>query len=315
MEENMLYSKDFLNHLERNRYRKKTIRDYAYLLHNFERYYDNRGITDVKNVSKNEILEYLNKIRNSKNSEKEYALKITRLKKYFQYLEDNGHIFLSPVKDYTTLQYQRKRYPTLNQEEIESILQKIKTDHPLCLKGKAMTELAYSSALRPREIYNLKITDIDFKKGLVFINQSKGQKDRIVPVGKTALSWIEKYIKDVRAKYIGNKKHNYVFTSHKSGEKQTVWGIRWAIQETLRLSGLQPIKPYSIRSTAATALLLNGMSIAYISKLLGHSDIRTTQIYLKVKTLELKDELDQKHPRLTFGKQLQNTKEVEQNEV
>ncbi len=311
----MFHSKDFLNHLKSKRYRKKTIIDYAYLLHNFEKYFDDHGITDLKNISENEILEYFNIICNRKNSGKEYALKISRLRKYFQYLEDNSHIFLSPVKDYKTQKYQRKRYPTLNQEEIEGILQKIKTDHPLCLKGKAMTELAYSSALRPREIYNLKITDIDFKKGLVFINQSKGQKDRIVPVGKTALFWIEKYIKDVRAKYIGNKKHNYVFISHKSGEKQTVWGIRWAIQETLRLSGLQPIKPYSIRSTAATALLLNGMSIAYISKLLGHSDIRTTQIYLKVKTLELKNELAQKHPRLTFGKQLQNTKEVEKNEV
>ncbi len=311
----MFYSKDFLNHLERKRYRKKTIRDYAYLLHDFEKYFNNYGITDVKNISKNEILEYLTEIRNRKNSEKEYALKITRLKKYFQYLEDNSHIFLSPVKDYTILPYPRKRNPTLNQEEIESILQNIKTDHPLCLKGRAMIELAYSSALRPREIYNLKIIDIDFKKGLFFIEQSKNQKDRIVPVGKTALFWVENYIKEVRAKYIKDKKHNYVFISHKTGEKQTVWGIRWAIQETLRLSGLQPIKPYSIRSTAATALLLNGMSIAYISKLLGHSDIRTTQIYLKVKTLEMKNELDHKHPRLTFRKQLQNTKEVEKNEV
>ncbi len=311
----MFYSKDLLNHLERKRYKEKTIRDYAYLLNNLEKYFYNYGITDVKNISRTKMLKYLEKIRNKLNSEKEYALKITRLKKYFQYLEDNSHIFLSPIKDYTTLQYQRKRYPTLNQEEIESILQNIKTDHLLCLKGKAIIELAYSSALRPREIYNLKITDIDFKKGLIFIEQSKNQKDRIVPVGKIALFWVGKYIKDVRAKYIGNKKHNYVFISHKTGEKQTVWGIRWAIQETLRLNGLQPIKPYSIRSTAATALLLNGMSIAYISKLLGHSDIRTTQIYLEVKTLELKDELDQKHPRFTFGKQLQNTKEVEQNEV
>ncbi len=196
----MFYSKDFLNHLERKRYRKKTIRDYVYLLNNFEKYFDNRGITDLKNISKNEILEYLTEIRNKNNSEKEYALKITRLKKYFQYFEDNNHIFLSPIKDYTDFKYQRKRYPTLNQEEIESILQNIKTDHPLCLKGKAIIELAYSSALRPREIYNLKITDIDFKMGLIFIDQSKGQKDRIVPVGQTALYWIGKYIKEVRPK-------------------------------------------------------------------------------------------------------------------
>ncbi len=311
----MFHLKDFLNHLKSKRYRKKTIRDYSYLLYNFEKYFNDHGITDLKNISENEILEYLNIIRNSKNSEKEYALKITRLKKYFQYLEDNSHIFLSPVQDYTTLKNQKNRYPTLNREEIESILQNIKTDHPLCLKGKAVIELTYSSALRPREIYNLKITDIDFKKGLIFIDQSKGQKDRIVPVGKTALLWVENYVKVVRAKYIKGKKHNYVFISHKTGEKQTVWGIRWALQETLRLSGLQPIKPYSIRSTAATALLSNGMSIAYISKLLGHSDIRTTQIYLNVKLKNLKKELDQKHPRLTFEKQLQNTEEVGKNEV
>ena len=196
-----------------------------------------------------------------------------------------------------------------------NILARIKTDHPLCIKGKAIIELAYSSALRPREIYNLKITDIDFKKGLLFIEQSKNQKDRIVPVGKSALFWIKKYIKEVRAKYIKDKKHNYVFISHKTGEKLTVFGIRWAIQETLRLSILKPIKPYSLRSTAATALLLNGMSIAYISKFLGHTDIRTTQIYLKVKTVELKNELAQKHPRFTFEKQRKNMKEVEKNEV
>lgn len=128
-------------------------------------------------------------------------------------------------KDYTTLQYQRKRYPTLNQEEIESILQNIKTDHPLCLKGKAIIELAYSSVLRPREIYNLKITDIDFKKGLIFIEQSKNQKDRIVPVGKTALFWIEKYIKEVRAKYIKDKNHNYVFSSAIRLEKSKLYGV------------------------------------------------------------------------------------------
>ena len=165
-------------------------------------------------------------------------------------------------------------------------------------------ELAYSSALRPRELYNLKITDIDFKRGLLFIEQSKNNKDRIVPVGKTALFWIEKYITEVRPRYIHNKTHNYVFISHKTGEKLTVYGIRWAIQETLRLSGFKPIKTYSLRSTAATALLLNGMSIVYISKLLGHSDIRTTQIYLHIKTIQLQKEtlssLPVKTPRSFF---------------
>ena len=311
----MFFTDEFLTRLKEERYSLKTIKDYSYFLNELKNYFQSSGIREIKNVATKEIYGFLKEIRSRKSTDREYYLKLTRLRKYFCYLEENSLIFISPIRDFSAPKYSKRSFPVLKENEIEDMLEGIKTDHPLCIKGKTIIELAYSSALRPREIYNLKITDIDFKKGLIFIEQSKDQKDRIAPVGKTALFWVRRYIKDVRAKYIGNKKHNYVFISHKTGEKQTVWGIRWAIQETLRLSGLQPIKPYSIRSTAATALLLNGMSIAYISKLLGHSDIRTTQIYLKVKTLELKDELDQKHPRLTFGKQLQNTKEVEKNEV
>jgi len=183
------------------------------------------------------------------------------------------------------------------------------------VKGKAILELAYSSALRPCELYNLKITDINFKRGLIFIRQSKNQKDRIVPVGKTALYWVEKYLREIRPRYIKSKKHGYVFINHKTGEQLTRYGIRYAIRETLRKSGFQPIKPYSLRSTAATVLLLNGMSIAYISALLGHTDIKTTQTYLHVKTRNLQHELAHKHPRVFLEKQFQNMKEGKKNEI
>ncbi len=311
----MFSTEAFLNHLKEARYSYKTIKDYSYLLRKFENYFQIREVSEIQNVSQEIIYGFFEVIRNRKCSDREYCTKLIRMRTYFNYLEESGFIFISPLRDFSIPKYQKTSFPVLEEKEIGNILEKIKTDHPLCIKGKAIMELAYSSALRPREIYNLKITDIDFKIGLIFIDQSKGQKDRIVPVGQTALYWIGKYIKEVRPKYIHNKGHNHVFISHKTGEKLTVWGVRWAIQETLRLNGLQPIKPYSIRSTAATALLINGMSIAYISKLLGHSDIRTTQLYLKVKTVELKNELAQKHPRLTLEKQLQNNKEVENNEV
>jgi len=183
------------------------------------------------------------------------------------------------------------------------------------VKGKAILELAYSSALRPCELYNLKITDINFKRGLIFIRQSKNQKDRIVPVGKTALYWVEKYLREIRPRYIKSKKHGYVFINHKTGEQLTRYGIRYAIRETLRKSGFQPIKPYSLRSTAATALLLNGMSIAYISALLGHTDIKTTQTYLRIKTRDLQHELAHKHPRAFLEEQFQNMKEGKKDEI
>ena len=150
---------------------------------------------------------------------------------------------------------------------------------------------------------------------MLFIEQSKNRKDRIVPVGKVALNWTEKYITDVRPKYLTNKTHGYVFISHKTGEPLTRWGIRYAIRESLRMNGLKPVKPYSLRSTSATALLLNGMNIAYKSKLLGHSDIHTTQIYLRVKIKKLQQELALKHPRVIMEKQYNSREEVKENEV
>jgi len=311
----MFYLEDFFGHLKEMRYCPETIKKYSSLLHHFKRYLQSFGILDVKNVSENEMRAYLKEIKKKRISQAEYSIKVSRLKKYFQYLEDNEYIFISPLNDYDSPKYLKKNYNTLSQEEIENILQKVKTDHPLCLKGKAIIELAYSSALRPREIYNLKITDIDFKKGLIFIEQSKNKKDRSVPVGKTALYWIEKYIREVRPKYLKNKTHGYVFINHKTGEPLTRWGIRYAVRESLRMNGLKTVKPYSLRSTAATALLLNGMNIAYISTLLGHSDIRTTQTYLRVKVKKLQQELAFKHPRVIMEKQYNSMKEVEENEV
>jgi integrase/recombinase XerD len=95
---------------------------------------------------------------------------------------------------------------------------------------------------------------------------------------------------------------DYVFISHKTGRKLSVWGIRWAIQQTLRLSGIEPFKPYSVRSSAATAMLVNGMSVAHIRKLLGHTELRTTQIYLNFQNQELKQILEEHHPRNRIGR-------------
>jgi integrase/recombinase XerD len=105
---------------------------------------------------------------------------------------------------------------------------------------------------------------------------------------------------------VKNTSEDYVFISHKTGRKLTVWGIRWAIQQTLRLCGIEPFKPHSVRSSAATALLVNGMSVAHIRKLLGHTELRTTQIYLNIETRDIKKILEERHPRNHLGR---NSKE------
>ena len=309
----MFHVNEFLSHLKNCRYSPKTIREYGYLLKHLKTYFERIGVDDVTGISESRMRTYLEE---SEHTGKHAYISVKRLGKYFQFLEREGYLFLSPLQDQSVRSPPKSSSPAIDQKEMERMLSGIKTDHPICVKGKAMLELAYSSALRPRELYSLKITDIDFKKGLLFIEQSKGEKDRIVPVGEHALVWTRKYLAEIRPRYIKENRHEFVFISHKTGEKLTVWGIRWAIQKTLEQSGFDPIKPYALRHSAATALLHNGMGVGYISNLLGHVEIRSTQLYLNVNARELAREIQAKHPRATFEKRLsQSTQEKQSNEV
>ena len=300
----MFYTEEFINHLKINHYSYSTLKAYRKDLSHFEAHLTCNNIEDVINISKPVVLDYLKTLNGKAYPTKAYCNQITRIIKYFRYLEEEGIIFLSPLRDYSMPKHQTKNYPVIGKVEMEKILMDTKTVEPLCIKGKAIIELAYSSALRPREVYELKIPDIDFKQGLLFIEQSKNKKDRVVPVGMKALAWIKKYLKEVRPRYIKDKNHSYVFINHKTGERLTVWGVRWAIQETLRRSGNKPIKPYSLRVTSATDLLLNGMNIVYIGKLLGHSSIKTTRGYLRIDLKNLKQEINAKHPRMRIEEYL-----------
>ncbi len=300
----MFYTEEFINHLKINHYSYSTLKIYRKNLRNFEAYLNCNGIKDALNISKATVLDYLKTLKGKEHPTKAYCNQITRIIKYLHYLEEEGIIFLSPLRDYSMPKHQTKSYPVIGTVEMEKIIMDTKTVDPLCIKGKAIIELAYSSALRPREVYEMKIPDIDFKQGLIFIEQSKNKKDRIVPVGRNALSWIEKYLKEVRPRYIKDKSHSYVFINHKTGERLTVWGVRWAIQESLRRSRIKPIKPYSLRVTSATHLLLNGMNIVYISKLLGHSSIKTTRGYLDIDLKQFKQEINAKHPRVRMEEYL-----------
>ncbi len=302
----MFYTEEFISHLKMNHYSYSTLKAYRKYLGHFEAHLACCGIKDAMNISKPSVLDYLKTLNGKAHPTKAYCNQITRIIKYFRYLEQEGIIFLSPLRDYSIPRYQTKNYPVIGKAEMKRILRLTNTIDPLCIKGKAIIELAYSSALRPREVYEMKIPDIDFKQGLLFIEQSKNRKDRIVPVGRNALAWVKKYIKEVRPRYIKDKSHSYVFISHKTGERLTVWGVRWAIQETLRRSRIKPIKPYSLRVTSATDLLLNGMNIVYISKLLGHSSLKTTRGYLHIDLKNLKQEINAKHPRVRMEKHLKN---------
>lgn len=293
----MFYTDLFLDYLRDRGYRYATRQAYEKVLNHFAPYCEELGVSEVTAVGCEVALGFVRSLGEPDRMTKATLQKISRLRAYFRFLEDRGLIFESPFRGYALPEIPESHYPVLSRAEVDAILTGIRGRDSLCDKARTILELAYSSALRPREIYSLKLSDIDYRGGTLFLQQSKGRKDRVVPVGKRALALLHHYVDTVRPRYLKDKVHGYVFVNHHTGEPLTVYGIRWAIQEALRRSGLVPIKSYSLRGTAATNLLHAGMGVLPISKMLGHRSVRTTLYYLRVPFRELSRELAVKHPR------------------
>ena len=293
----MLYLDEFTDHLKEQLLAPATIASYSYLLKRLYRWADEKGIGHARTFTRDDVTAFLRQICPDK-QKRHYWDCLVKLKKYFAFLEAQRMIFRSPLASVTLPRQPAGRYPVLPAQVIERILNGVRTDTPFCLRGKAICELAYSSALRPGEIIRLMLGDIDFEKQRLFISQSKNKKDRIVPVGKTALHWMRKYIDEPRCRYARNS--DAMFVSYRTGGKLSIWGLEYAIKETLRRSGFPAIKPYSMRGTAATAMIQNGMGISYVSMLLGHARLTTTQGYLRTELLSLAETLAAHHPRNSF---------------
>lgn len=286
----------FLRHLADRQRTPATIREYRYALDRLSRFLSSRGVEDDRNVARRDIEAFVASL--VRTSGEQHAAKVAvSLRAYFVFLAERGVLFSSPVADWHVHRLNVTHYPVVPQGTLAEMLDAIDGDDPISVRGRAILEVAYSSALRPREIYSLKLSHVDRRRGVLFIEQSKGRKDRLVPVGRRALAWIDRYVTEVRPRYVREAGSEYVFVSHKNGRQLTKKGLRWAIQEALRRAGCDPIKPYSLRGSAATALLEAGMDVSYIQRLLGHVDVKTTVTYLRIGQKALAPRVAAVHPR------------------
>ena len=292
----MKHINDFLNHLKNQNYSNKTIRDYKYILADFQKYLRTLQITDEKNVSESHFKDYIRRYKDC-GKHSIYYKSVTIIKKYFRFLEEFNHIFISPIERIKNPKQVVKHHPIMSKKEMLDILDDLKSDSPFDIRTRAMIELLYSSALRPGECLNLNITDINFQGRIILIKKTKTKTDRIVPVTKEALYWINKYMIKVRNKSVGIKDNNKLFISFHSRKGITVKGMNSSLRYLFSTRNIKRFSLYSIRATSATHLFENGMSISYLQLLLGHKDLRATQVYVRVSFIMLKELLKQKHPR------------------
>ena len=191
----------------------------------------------------------------------------------------------------------RKIPTTLLVEEVDKIIQAVDLTKKYALRDQAILSLLYASGIRVTELVDLKLKNLIMDDGLMRVF-GKGRKERIVPIGKIALSFLTLYLKELRpSNSRKGKSQGILFLNHRGGKltRMSIWNILH--ENTLRAGITKKVSPHVLRHSFATHLLEGGADLRSVQEMLGHSDITTTQIYTNIDKIYLKEIHKEFHPR------------------
>ena len=220
------------------------------------------------------------------------ARAVSAARGFFRFLMLDGHIKHHPAEDLDTPQKFSYLPKFLTEEEIDVLFAAPNIATEEGVRDRAMLELMYAAGLRVSELVSLKQTDVDLHAGVVNCH-GKGSKERRVPVGKSAIHWLQQYIA-VKAGYGRAAYPNLFLKAGKPLTRQIAWAI---IKKHAATAGISNVSPHTLRHSFATHLLQHGADSRSVQALLGHSDISTTQIYTHITDRHLRKAYDTHHPR------------------
>ena len=282
---------------------ENSINSYNFDLDRFFTYVcDIELIDSIEKINESTISDYIRYLKNSttKNkkrySEKSINRFISSLKSFFNFLLFEKVISINPLENIETPKTSSILPTVLTINEIDKVLKKPDVKDKLGLRDKAILETMYATGLRVSELINLEISNIFFDDGFVRVI-GKGSKERIVPIGRSALKYITKYIKDSREFLKNSRSENYLFLNFR-GSKLSRMGIWDIVRKYYKLAKIdKEIHPHTLRHSFATHLLEGGADIRIIQEMLGHADISTTQIYTHIDKEYLIEVHKSFHPR------------------
>ena len=255
-----------------------------------------KQIFHPRQVSLGLISQYLAERKRGGLSAASIKLIVVALKIFFRFSTGKGIVARDPTESLTLPRIERYLPETLNEIQVEQLLESIDATAPLGLRDRAMLELLYASGLRIAELAGAKLENLNLDEGVVRVT-GKGNKTRLVPVGRKACAALAAYLEEERPRLVRRRTGSEVFLSTRGGRLTTVriWQI---VKACARRSGLEAnIYPHLLRHSFATHLLSNGADLRIIQEMLGHADISTTQIYTHVDQQRLKAVHRKFHPR------------------
>jgi integrase/recombinase XerD len=275
-----------------------TVAAYRRDLLKFDKFAKNRKLT-LEAVKRDDLVDFLSSLYHQKLESRTVARHLVTLRNFFRFAQIKEVIAEDPSVNLESPKIRRSLPGYLRLEEVEKLLAQPDEKTPIGLRDRAMLEVLYSSGLRVSELTGLRVMDLDRSAGCVRC-VGKGDKERIVPVGKKATALVERYLRDARPKLLGKgaaANSPALFLNRRGGSFSRV-GVWKILSAYGRQAGLRvALTPHMLRHSFATHLLERGADLRAVQLMLGHSDISTTQIYTHVVEERLKQIYKAHHPR------------------
>lgn len=268
-------------------------------LEKYNNYLKDKNITNVRNIFQKNISDFLFSLR-GKISPVSISRLLSTLKVFHRFLLRDKIIDTDPSELIETPKTEKKIPNFLSLDEVTKILNSLDLTKAQGIRDKSILELMYATGLRVSEVSGLQLTDLNIDVGFLKC-KGKGSKERIVPLGKVAIEWLNKYLQQARGQLSGQKSPTNLYLAqggHKLS-RQSIWKM---INHIVRQAGIKKkVSPHTLRHSFATHLLEGGADLRSVQEMLGHASITTTQIYTHVNRIWLKKIHHQFHPRACVG--------------
>ncbi|MBU8902433.1 MAG: site-specific tyrosine recombinase XerD [Victivallales bacterium] len=277
---------------------RNTISAYNSDLESFIIWLKNNNINSFEDIRRNYIHDYLAELKDSGLETATLARRLVAIKMFFRFMFQEKII----SKDITNVMDSPKLWQLLpdflSSTEVDALMNAFPRSgkYPLIFRNRTILEIMYACGLRVSECASLTLASVKFDDETIRV-KGKGNKERLVPIGKTALRVLDRYLSEIRPQLVKNQMEATLFLSRngKKLDREWIWKI---VKEAANIAGINKnIHPHTLRHSFASHLLENGADLRVIQEMLGHADISTTQIYTHVNQKQLLDIHHKFHPR------------------
>lgn len=278
----------FAEHLAARHLAADTVRGH---LRSLDRFAEFLGEDDPREATLQDLLDWQARLAKTKLAPGTRIGKVRQVKAFYRWLHRTGRALTDPGKNLPVLRKPRtlpKHVPSAAQ--VVKLLRVPNTGTPTGIRDRAILELLYSSGLRAGELCKLTVYDLDAEARTLRVIQGKGRKDRVVPVGRAALDWCRRYLREVRPAFLPRRRPGHgerLFLTMFGNPMQSAYLYR-IVKRCAKVAGLAGgTTTHSLRHACATEMLKGGASVRHIQEMLGHADITTTQVYTHLAKADL----------------------------